>query len=468
MTEATRHSSSFRDPAGFIFSYKQQVYRQVNHAGQKDYDLFISSGLYDALHEKGLIVPHTEVKKTAQFTADERCYKILQPDQIPFISYPYEWSFSQLKDAALLTLKIQRLALKHGMILKDASAYNVQFIGKKPVFIDTLSFKKYEAGEPWDGYKQFCEHFVAPLAVARYTSYDVLKFLQTSLEGMPLGTACSLLPRRARFGKGLLAHLFLHSASQKRYENFVSEKGTAAVPKRKVTPFALEGLMASLERTIQTLRPPRQKTEWGNYYTFTNYSDDAFKKKQRLVRDMLKKASQAPKTIWDMGANNGEFSQLAAEMGAYTVAFDIDPVAVGRNYNHRGGETDGNMLPLVQDCTNPSASVGWLGKERDSLFDRGPADVVLALAIIHHLAIGRNLPLEQIAAFFAKIGDNVIIEFVPKEDSKVQILLASREDIFPHYDADSFETAMNTHFKLIEKKQISGSKRTLYLYKRKR
>jgi ribosomal protein L11 methylase PrmA len=226
--------------------------------------------------------------------------------------------------------------------------------------------------------------------------------------------------------------------------------------------------MASLEHTIMVLRPPRQKTEWGNYYDFTNYSDEAFQKKQKLVRGLLKKVSPTPKTVWDVGANNGEFSVLAAELGAYTLAFDIDPVAVGRNYNHRDKKNDDRMLPLVQDCTNPSAAVGWMGRERESLFERGPADVVLALAIIHHLSIGRNLPFERVAEFFAGIGEHLIIEFVPKEDSKVQILLASRKDIFVEYDAVQFEAAMEMYFKLVEKKPIQHSKRTLYLYKKKR
>lgn len=466
MSQTLQHPSSFRDPAGFIFKSGYNVYRQVNNEGREDYDLFVTSGLSAELQKLGLIIPFKEIKNTKPFGEDTRRYKVLQPEQVPFISYPYEWSFGQLKDAALLTLRIQRIAFKHGMILKDASAYNVQFIGKKPIHIDTLSFKKYIPGEPWEGYRQFCEHFLAPLAVARYTSYDILKLLESHLEGVPLGVACSLLPKRARFGKGLLSHLYLHSISQKRYENAGSVQ--TKVPTRKVSTFALEGIMGSLERTVHALRPPKQKTEWGNYYTFTNYSDAAFKRKQKLVSDLLTKITPTPKMVWDMGANNGEFSVLAADMGAYTLACDIDPVAVGRNYKHLDGKHDDKLLPLVQDCTNPSTDVGWMGKERDSLFKRGPADAIMALAIIHHLAIGRNLPLGNIAEFFASIGNHLIIEFVPKEDSKVQVLLASRKDIFPEYDIEHFEAAMEQYFKLVEKKPIAQTKRTLFLYKKKR
>ncbi len=464
MNSVVKHPGSFRDPAGHILvDDKGGVYRQVTSAGQADYDAMMQSGLYDDLVNNGLMVAHKEV---ARRTNDVDVYKTIRPEKIPFISYPYEWCFSQLKDAALLTLEIQKRALKHNMILKDASAFNVQFVGKKPIFIDTLSFKTYTPGEPWEGYRQFCEHFLGPLALAKYTSLDSLKLLRVDLEGLSLGLVCSLLPKRARLNPGLLSHLYLHNASQKKYQNVASSKSTDLVQTRRVSAFALQGIIGSLERSVKGLHAPHQKTEWGDYYTFTNYSDKSFERKRKLVKELLKVAKPQPKTVWDIGANNGEFSVLAAEMGAYTVAFDIDPMAVERNYRTKGTEAQNSlMLPLVQDCVNPSPATGFMGSERESLAERGPADVVMALAVVHHLAIGRNLPLERIAAFLASVGKQVIIEFVPKEDSKVQILLASRRDIFTDYTVESFEAAMGKYFKQIEKRPIQGTKRTLYLYK---
>lgn len=465
MADQSKHPSSFRDPAGHIFTVGSKLYRQINVAGQEDYDLTMSSGLYDELVKDGLMVAHKEVKN---INTDAGVYKTIEPERIPFISYPYEWTFSQLKDAALLTLKIQKKALAHGMILKDASAYNVQFIGRQPVFIDTLSFKKYEPGEAWEGYRQFCEHFLAPLALARYSSYDALKMLRVELEGLTLDLATKLLPRRARLRPGLFSHLYLHNASQKKYQNIASERGTTAVTQRKVSPFALQGIISSLESSISKLRPPQQQTEWGDYYTFTNYSEKGFEYKRKLVKKMLDTVTPTPKMVWDMGANNGEFSVIAADSDMYTVAMDIDPLAVERNYRAKANDQQkAMMLPLVQDCINPSPANGFMGKERDSLFERGPADVVMALAIIHHLAIGRNVPLDRLAELFAQLGKHVIIEFVPKGDSKVDILLASRRDIFTDYDIDHFEAAMAKHFKLVSKEPIKQTKRTLYLYKRK-
>jgi ribosomal protein L11 methylase PrmA len=467
MATVTKNSGSFRDPAGFVFTIGGTVYRQINRAGQADYDHFMKSGLYDALAKAGLLVAHKDVNKLAGLNADKNRYTVIQPEAIPFISYPYEWSFDQLRAAALLTLRIQKLSLEHGMILKDASAYNIQFIGNKPIFIDTLSFAIYKPGQAWEAYKQFCEHFVGPLALAHYATPDLLKMQRVYLDGFPLGVTASLLPRRAKLKAGLLSHIYMHRKSSLRHQGNQVANSTASP--RKVSNFALQGIIGSLESTVRKMRPPTRKTEWGDYYSFTNYSDTAFKEKRAVIHELLDSVSPKPKMVWDVGANNGEFSELAAEMGAYTVAFDIDEIAVTRNY--RGGdkprkpEVANKLLPLVQDLTNPSPGLGWNAEERSSLKDRGPADAVFALAIIHHLCIGKNIPFAELAEFFGSVAKHLIIEFVPKEDSKVQILLSSRTDIFSEYDAEHFEKAMAAHFKIVQKVPIKDSKRTMYLLK---
>ncbi len=456
-------SGSFRDPAGFVFEHDGTLYRQINQSGKVDYDLLMNSGLYEALQKEGLMVAHEEVT----LKAAKGAYKVIRPERVPFVSYPYEWTFVQLQQAALLTLQVLNLGIKHGMILKDSSAYNIQFVGNKPVFIDTLSFTAYETGKPWEGYKQFCEHFIAPLALAHYTSQDILKTLRVYIDGLPLQTVCSLLPRRAKFRPGLLAHLYIHGSAQKKHKQGGEAVG-AKTKERKVSALAMEGLQSSLKSTVTKLRPPRIDSEWGEYYTFTNYSDDSFTHKRKTVAALLAQVTPKPEMVWDIGANNGEFSELAAEAGAYTVAFDIDANAVAYNYAaKRKPEIEGRMLPLVQDLTNPSTALGWAHTERMSLTGRGPADVVMALALIHHLAIGNNLPLDKVASFLRQIGKNIIIEFVPKEDSKVQHLLASREDIFDQYDYEHFEQAMGEHFTQIAKKPVKGSHRSIYLYQAK-
>ncbi|MEX1995745.1 MAG: hypothetical protein WD887_03130 [Candidatus Saccharimonadales bacterium] len=459
------HYGSFRDPAGFVFEQDSVLYRQVNKAGQADYDSFMQSGLYEQLVGEGLIVRHEEVADTAGFKPDGRRYKIIRPERVPFISYPYEWSFSQLKDAALLTLRLQKLALAQGMILKDASAFNVQFVGIKPIFIDTLSFKTYEAGRPWEAYKQFCEHFVTTLTLASYGTPDSIKTLRVFLDGIPLSVAAAWLPKRAKRRWGTLSHIYLHAASQRRYDNNAAK--SAAKP-RRVSAMALNGLLSSLENTVQKLDTPKKDTEWGDYYNDTNYTDSAFKAKKKIVAQLLADIKPLPKTVWDLGANDGTFSELSAAAGAYTVAFDIDPNAVNRNYlNSRGVEIDTRLLPLSQDLANPSPSLGWAHTERLSLQSRGPADAAIALALVHHLAIGNTLPFGSIADFFAKISKYLIVEFVPREDSKVQLLLRRRVQKFPEYTIENFEDAFERKFILVKRSPIPGSHRVIYLYKAK-
>jgi hypothetical protein len=462
--QTQQHTSSFRDPAGFVFQHKGVIYRQINHDGAEDYEHFMSSGLYQKLVSSGWLVPHKEVKDSKKFGPHKKRYKVIQPEMLPFVSYPYEWTFHQLRDAALLTLKIQKLALEHGMILKDSSAYNVQFIGRRPVFIDTLSFWRYKQGDPWEGYKQFCEHFLAPLALCAYDSPEIMPTLRVFLDGIPLELAAKLLPYRARMRAGTLSHIFLHSTSQKRYDKLDENKKTVKKP-RQVSPMALNGLIASLENTIKKLRLNKRDTQWGSYYTFTNYSDQSFEDKKKLVRQMLLQVK--PKSVWDLGANDGTFSKIAADLGAYTIAFDVDSKAVEQNYAHQD-KYDGLLLPLVQDLSNPSPSLGWAHAERHSLEERGPADVTMALALIHHLAITNHSPFSQVAAFFARISSHLIIEFVPKGDSKVDLLLSSfSRNKFEGYTEENFEAAFAKYFNLVDKKPVKGTKRVLYLYKTK-
>lgn len=458
-----RDGGSFRDPAGFIFRYHSVIYRQINRSGQADYDFFIRSGLYAKLAGEGLLIAHENVKNLNDLPPDGQRYKLVRPALIPFVSYPYEWTFSQLKDAALLTLQIQKIALSFGMILKDASAYNVQFIGRRPVFIDSLSFRIYKTGAPWDGYKQFCEHFIAPLALAVYSSPDILKTLRAYIDGMPLLVVRDLLPTRAKLHKGLLAHIYLHAASQKRYDR-VGPSTAAKQP--KISKLALEGLLSSLTKTVNRLDLPKQKTEWGDYYNDTNYSQSAFTAKKKIVKKYLQKVSPKPRMVWDLGANDGTFSEVAAGLGSYVVASDVDSLAVELNYTkNRSPVLRDMILPVTQDLANPSPALGWAHAERQSFEQRGPADVVMALALIHHLAISNTLPLDKIAEYFAKLGGHLIIEFIPKSDSKVQVLLHRRVNMFENYTEANFEAAFGIYFTLMAREPVRGSKRVIYLFK---
>jgi len=449
---------SFRDPSGFLFYRDGVLCRQINTAYQTHYDRLMESGLYRALVATDLLVPHEQVSVTG--AQPDTAYKVIRPEPIPFISYPYEWCFSQLKDAALLTLEIQKRSLDHGMSLKDCSAYNVQFRNGKPLFIDTLSFETCRAGEPWIAYRQFCQHFLAPLALMSYTDVRLNQLFRVHVDGIPLDLASSLLPGRTRLSFGMSAHIHLHAKSQKHFAGRPQN-----VTRRTMSHVGLLGLIDSLERAIRKLDWQPKGTEWIDYLGDTNYSADAFRHKKELVSRFLD--TTEAKLVWDLGANTGFFSRVAAEKQALTISFDVDPACVESNYRTCTGKRETHLLPLLLDLTNPSPGVGWENEERSSLLDRGPADTALALALIHHLAISNNLPLQNAARFFSRICHSLIIEFVPKSDSQVQRLLVTREDIFPDYTQEAFEHEFGRYFVVRESARIADSARTLYLMVRK-
>jgi hypothetical protein len=449
---------SFRDPSGFVFCRENTVFRQVQIGYRDEYDRLMNSGLYQALVEAGLLISHTEEPSDSGLTRN--AYRVLRPEQIPFISYPYEWCFSQLRDAALATLSIQREALRFGMSLKDASAYNVQFRAGRPVLIDTLSFEIYEEGRPWAAYRQFCQHFLAPLALMSRTDVRLGQLLRTDMDGIPLDLASRLLPRSTWLSPGLLMHVHLHGAAQKRYGG-QPVRGSAGTGRMGRT--ALLGLMDSLEGAVRRLRWSPSRTTWADYYNHTNYSSRAMEGKRRLVAEMLDAVEPQPGIVWDLGANTGIFSRLAGERGAQTIACDIDPGAVEKNYLECRSAGETRVLPLLVDFTNPSPDIGWALQERRSLLRRGPADLILALAFVHHLAIGNNVPLGHLARFLREIGGWLIVEFVPKSDSQAQRLLASREDIFPDYSREGFEAEFLRFFEIVRFAAVPDSERTLYL-----
>jgi hypothetical protein len=427
----------------------------VNEVYRPHYEHLMDSGLYEKLVGAGLLVSHREDDAPG---ATPEAFKVLLPERVPFISYPYEWCFGQLKDAALATLAIQDLALDHGMSLRDSSAYNIQFLRGKPVLIDTLSFERLQEGSPWNAYRQFCQHFLAPLALMSMTDVSLGQLSRVHLDGIPLNLAAALLPGRTRLRPSLQIHIHAHARSQDKHAGGSVSKGDV---KGRFSMRAFRGLIESLRSAIDGM-DWNPSSHWSDYYDEAgSYTDEGNEDKQREVDSFIRAVD--PTTVWDLGANTGRYSRIAVEHGAFTIAFDMDPASVEANY--RSAVTDGlsTLLPLVLDLTNPSPPIGWRNRERMSLAERGPADLALALALIHHLAIGNNVPFAQIAAAFAELAKTLVVEFVPKSDPKVQHLLSSREDIFSDYDEDGFVAGFEQHFAIESRAPISGSDRVLYL-----
>ncbi len=451
--------ASFRDPDGFVFKYQNSIYRQVNISYKENYNHLLKSGLYKELKKASLLISHRELNNLK--IRDSNAYKILKPTPVKFISYPYEWCFSELKDAALATVRIQKMALKHGITLKDASSYNIQFIAGKPILIDTLSFEKYEEGKPWNAYRQFCQHFIAPLVLASYIDVRLINLLRFYIDGIPLDLTSKLLPNSTYLSPSLLFHVHLHAKAQTQ----LVQKRTQLKKSKKFSKNALLQLIESLENIISKLSLKKKKSTWINYYRDDSYSRKAFNSKVQIVEKVLNDVK--PKTVWDLGANTGVFSFLASRRRIETVAFDNDPISVEENYLEMKKKGDQYVLPLVLDLTNPSPFQGFANEERMSLIERGPVDIILALALVHHLVIANNVTLEMLVKFMSRITKWLIIEFVPKTDQKVKFMLSFRKDIFDNYNQDNFEEQFSKFFIIDRRIKITNSQRLIYVMKKK-
>lgn len=457
--------ASFRDPSGYVFRRDGVLYRAIQPAAAADWVAFEERGLASALIEYGLLVSH--VRAGPDLAPLPGAAFVIQPRELPLISYPYEWAFSQLREAALVTLEVHGRALTYGMRLRDASAYNVQFDRGRPVLIDSLSFEMADWAEPWPAYRQFCQHFLAPLALMAHRDLRCGLMLRDFIDGLPLDLAAGLLPARTRIG-GLLPHLHLHAGADRRAKQAeiqgASKPAGRPAAARRMTLVRHEALVDSLRRAVEGLRLD-PGSHWLSYTRETSYSATGAGSKRQIVERML--ATAGGTVVWDLGANVGTYSDLAAGAGRQVIAFDQDPSVVEHHWRNLSPEARESVLPLVMDLTNPSPALGWGHQERRSLLERGPADVAMALALVHHLAIGNNVPLPRIAELLARAGRRLVVEFVPREDPMVRQLLVSRRDIFSDYSLPAFRAAFDPLFVTLDEAPVADSLRTLFLMERR-
>ena len=454
MANYTRHPASFKDPSGFVFEANGKIHRQVNKVYSDEYDLLMSSGLYKFLAQHQLLIPHTEVEEN--ITQTKVWYKTIFPAQIEFITYAYEWCFEELKDAALHTLQTLRVSLDYGMIIKDATPYNIQFYQGKPIFIDTLSFEKYDPLQPWVAYRQFCQHFLFPLYIEYYLTADLQKTMTTYMDGVPVEIISKMLPLKSNLSLGVWLHVY----TQNTFRNSTQSKAEQIKFNKK----KLLNLITHLESIIKKF-VVRKSTIWGNYYEETILGKDYLENKEKLFLDFCK--DLPVHSALDLGANEGYFTKLLADRNIQVIAADTDSRTIGNLYQHVKLNGVSNILPLIIDVTNPSPALGFNNRERAAFHQRIKTDLVVALALIHHLVIGKNLSLEIIAEYFAGISKYLIIEFVPREDEKVQQMMASRKDVFDDYTKDHFEDCFDMSFFIRKKEIIQGTSRFLYLMEKR-
>ncbi len=449
------HPSSYRDPSGFIFETNGILYRQVNNSFKENFDLFIQSGCYDHLVKKDLLIRHENIEGNLSGSADH--YRTIKPDRIQLVSWLYEWSFDMLKDAALLTLQLVKESLAFNLILKDATPINIQWHKGKLIFIDTLSFEKYEE-RPWIAYRQFCECFLGPLLIMHYSKKQLPGLSLAWPDGIPLSTIVSLLPGRSRFSLHAYLHIHLHAKMSQRKSNKPGKTTTLSKPK-------LVNLINSLELLVGKLKSPPENSAWSGYYDEAATRNDYLEQKSKIIGGWINNLQDVTFAV-DLGANEGEFSRLLAEKNISTIATDFDPYCINRLYKRIKEQGESKIQPLVLDIANPTPATGVNNDERSSFIERIDADLVLALALIHHLAIGKNIPLDMIAGSLRRFGKKLVVEFVPKEDEKVKLMLEQKNDIYKKYSEEEFVKAFEDHFTILDKATIPGTGRVLFLMKR--
>ncbi len=465
----SRDYGSFRDPEGLVFLASGRIFRGISSSAASRVRRFIHSDFYKK-HAGSQIVETIEISSQEVASAgvsidDANSWEMwVEHSRIPLISYPYEWSFESLKEAGRLTLSLLIDGLSCGYTLKDASAFNVQFINTKPIFIDILSFTEYQEGEPFIGYKQFCEHFLAPLCLSACAGIDYNAWFRGRLEGLDLIEVSKALPVVTRFRLQILMHLHLQAWAMRKVQ-----ATTAVVEHRRKRPRPISrrnliALCAGLKRFITKLQRKRS-SYWQQYSGYNSYSDSSQADKTRIAHEFIVKNNI--REILDLGCNTGEYSRVAVDAGAQRViGTDIDCGAIDIAFK----DARKNSLPiqiLHYDVANPSPDMGWMCKERLTLERRlGQIEGIFCFALIHHIVIGRNIPIEFFVRWVCDLAPKGLIEFVPKSDPMVKGLLRDREDIFVDYDQANMERILQDINKHVVIHAVQSSSRIIYAWER--
>ncbi len=454
---------SFRDPESRVFYAGEDVYRALSPDGLSDFEALAATGLLDD--------PRLVRTERAADTAALRDLLVHEPagvlkhERVPFVSYPYEWTFSMLKDAALVQLDLLLASLEHDLVLKDSTPYNVQFHGAKPVFVDIGSFERIRAGEPWIGYRQFCMLYLYPLLLQSVKDVPFQPWLRGSIDGITPGQMRALMSFRDRFRKGMFTNVFLHARLEKRYGDRPDQ--VKAEVKRVFKKELFVANVRKMRKLVERLSWDPPAGVWTAYGERNSYTDDDAKRKDEFVREVAN--SRRWNLVWDIGANNGRYSRIAAEGARTVVAVDADQGPVELLYRDLRAEGNEQILTLTMNLADPSPGLGWRGLERKSLPERGKPDLVLALALVHHVAISANVPVKEFLGWLASLGSALVIEFPTREDPMVKKLLAPKRDgLHPDYELDFFERSLKEAFDVERSERLESGTRVLYFARPKR
>ena len=458
-----KNKGSFKDPFGSVFEVSGKILRGVKKSKSKDIENFLKSDFYKSHEDKivktSIIEKENLIKLGLENNLIEQYDLWLEHEKVDFITYPYEWSFEYLKKAAIFHLELQIFSLKAGYQIKDSSAFNVQFIKGKPIFIDILSFVEYVDGDYWLGYKQFCEHFLAPILINSELKINHNPFFRGDLGGIDIKVLSKIMPIKSFFKSLVFFHVHLHAFSMKNIYSNSKKK----IEKKKIKKINLIAMIETIKNKIEKITL-KDKTYWSSYENENSYLEASLQKKEEVVFNFVKDYNL--KKILDLGCNTGKFSEISFSAGASNVVgldFDsgaIDLASKKKNLNNK------NFTPLVYDFSNPSPSLGWNLKERLPIQDRlKNVDGLICLALIHHLTISNNIPLSDTINYLSKLANFALIEFVPKEDEMVSSLLQNRDDIFFDYDFKNFKKYINENYEILSIKDIPSSTRKLIIGK---
>lgn len=465
-TSIQREHGSYRDRDGTVFYRGGRVFRTLSGDAVANWQKLQKTAFFESARKDSRITDTWDVDPEEAGWPAEDGVSIVEHARIPFISYPYEWTFGMLKDAALLHLELMRGALASGMILKDATPYNVQWQGVHPVFIDIPSFETLKPGEPWVGYRQFCELFLYPLMLQAYKGIDFKPWLRGRIDGVPADDMRGLMSSRDLLRPGVLMHVIAHSALQQRYSATNSNVRSALVE----AGFDKELIVRNVEKLtklVSRLASRRTRTEWSDYDKTHSYDEAEFNRKREFVRAAA--ATRRWRLAWDLGCNTGTFSRLVSEHADQVVAMDGDWMAIEHFYQReKAGDASKTILPLVVNLADASPNQGWLGAERKGLAERGRPELTLCLALIHHIVISANIPLSSFIGWLADLGTSVVIEFVGREDEMVQALLANRKDQYADYHPEIFRDLLAARFDIRAEQDLKGGKRRIYFAEPKR
>jgi len=458
---------SFRDRTSRVFYVSGHIYRGLSRQAADDWAALSATRFFQRYVSDGRIV-RTEPVETPDGLDKAQVGNwaaFLKHQAIPFISYPYEWCFGMLKDAALLQLDLLLAALDENLTLKDASAFNFQWVGSRPVFIDIPSFERLKPGEPWAGYRQFCQLFLYPLLLQAYKDIPFQPWLRGRIDGIEPEQCRNLMSAGDLLRPGVLVDVYLHAKAHSGYadtrRDIKSEIRSAGFNKDLIV-----ANVNRLKKIVGGLRWKRDKTEWSDYSSIHSYTDRDYEKKAEFVRKVAQ--SHPWHLVWDLGCNVGSFSKIAAENADSVVAIDLDPLSIERLYQELKAKNDTKILPLIGNVADPSPDLGWRGLERRSLFKRGNPDLMLCLALIHHVVISANVPLKEFIDWLADLGGDLVIEFVTRQDPMVQTLLRNKVDNYADYDQEFFEQCLRQAFDVAHQEMLESGTRVLYYARTRR